>query len=72
MRSSISIQQSAPWVKYLNLFVVTNGFYGRCASQGGVCAAWAELDHALGLAHQAGHSAPVLNQLLLLLLREIS
>lgn len=72
MRSSISIQQSAPWVTYLNLFVVTNGFYGRRASQGGVCAAWAKLDHTLGPAHQTGHSAPVLNQLLLLLLREIS
>lgn len=59
-------------VTYLNLSVVANGFDGRCVSQGRVCAARTELDHSLGPAHQAGHSAAVFNQLLLLLLREIS
>lgn len=64
--------QSVSMVTYLDLSVVANGFDGRGVSQGGVCAAWTELDHSLGPAHQAGHSAAVLNQLLLLLLREIS
>lgn len=57
---------------YLDLSVVANGFYGCGVSQGGVCAARTELDHSLGSAHQACHSAAVFNQLLLLLLREIS
>lgn len=59
-------------VTYLNLSVVANGFDGRGVSQRRVCAARTELDHSLGAAHQAGHSAAVFNQLLLLLLREIS
>lgn len=64
--------QSVPLVTYLDLSVVANGFDGRGVSQDGVCAAWTELDHSLGPAHQAGHSAAVFDQLLLLLLREIS
>lgn len=63
--------QSFPLVTYLDLSVVANGFDGRGVAQDGVCAAWTELDHSLGPAHQAGHSAAVLDQLLLLLLREI-
>lgn len=56
------------WVWYLYLPVVTDGADGRGASQGALGAAGEELHHRLGPAHQAGHRAAVLNQLLLLLL----
>lgn len=71
-RQVIHRVQSVPLVTYLDLSVVANGFDGRGVPQDGVCAAWTELDHSLGPAHQAGHSAAVFDQLLLLLLREIS
>lgn len=58
---------SAP---YLYLSVVADGPYGRGGSQGALCAAGPELHHRLGPAHQARHRAAVLNQLLLLLLRD--
>lgn len=58
------------WVPYLYLSVVADGFDGRCGSQGALGAAWAELHHRLGPAHQARHRTPVLNQLLLLLLQD--
>lgn len=57
-------------VPYLYLSVVADGFDGCCAPQGALCAAGAEQHHSLGPAHQARHRTPVLNQLLLLLLRD--
>lgn len=71
-KASYKLYDTPRLVTYLNLSVVANGFDGRGVSQDRVCAAWTELDHSLGPAHQAGHSAAVFNQLLLLLLREIS
>ena len=53
---------------HLYLSVVTDGSDGRGGSQGGVGAAWAELDHRFGPPHQAGHRPAVLYQLLFLLL----
>lgn len=57
---------------YLDLSIVADGFDRRRVSQGGVCAAWTNLDHGLGPAHQTGHSTAVFNQLLFLFLWEFS
>lgn len=70
MRTSMFMKYNTWWVPYLYLSVVADGFDGCCASQGALCAAGAELHHSLGPAHQACHSTPVLNQLLLLLLQD--
>lgn len=55
-------------ISYLYLPVVTDGFNERCAFQSVLRTAGAELHDGLGSTHQAGHGAPVFNQLFFLLL----
>lgn len=57
-------------LRYLDLFVVADGSDRRGGVQRVLCAAGAELHHRLGPAHEARHRTPILDQLLLLLLRE--
>lgn len=59
-------------LRYLDLFVVAHGSDGRGGVQRALGAAGAELHHRLGPTHEARHRAPILDQLLLLLLQEIN
>lgn len=54
---------------YLYLTVVADGFHGDGGCQRAVGVSGRELHNVLGSAHKASHSAAVLQELLLLILR---